>query len=147
RLNGRSGIAFRQPDDAGEFAIEIDFQRGVLELLLDAGIRNARDVADLRKQLVRERAAGVEVGAGDLNIEGRRRAKIEDLGDDVSGKERESCAGKSRRQLLAQSLHIDVRGGLAFIQADRYVGIEDADRAGTSIRNIDAAVRKTNIVE
>ena len=87
RLNGRSGIAFRQPDDAGEFAIEIDFQRGVLELLLDAGIRNARDVADLRKQLVREGAAGVEVGAGDLNIEGRRRAKIEDLGDDIRGKE------------------------------------------------------------
>ena len=87
RLNAGSGIAFRQPDDPGEFAIEIDFQRGVLELLLDAGIRNARDVADLRKQLVREGAAGIEIGAGDLNIERRRRAKIEDLGDDIRGKE------------------------------------------------------------
>jgi hypothetical protein len=56
-------------------------------LLLDARIGNARDIADLRKQLVREGAAGVEVGAGDLNVEGRRRAKIQDLGDDIRGKE------------------------------------------------------------
>ena len=101
RLKAGSGIAFRQPDDAGEFAIEIDFQRGVLELLLDAGIRHARDGADLRQQLVGEGAAGVEVGAGDLNIEGRRRAKIEDLGDDIRRKEGESCARKSQRQPLA----------------------------------------------
>ena len=94
RLDARGGIAFRQPDDAGEFAIEIDFQRRVLELLLDARIRDAGDVADLRKQLVRKGAAGAEVGAGDLNVERRRRAEIEDLGDDVSGKERESRAGK-----------------------------------------------------
>ena len=132
-MNARSGVAFRQPDDAGEFAIEIDLQRGVLEMLLDARIRNARDMADLRQQLVGEGAAGIEIGAGDLNVERRRRAEIEDLADDIRRKEGEGRARKSLRQLLAQSLHIVVRGGLSFIQGDQYVGVEDADRSRISI--------------
>ena len=109
RLNARRGVAFRQPDDAGEFAVEVDLEPGILELLLDARIGDARNMADLGEQLVREGAAGVEIDAGDLDVERRRRAEIEDLADDVGGQEREGRAGKRRRQFLAQGLHIGVR--------------------------------------
>ncbi len=97
------------------------------------GSTNTRDIADLREQLVREGSAGTKVGASDLNVEGRRGTKVEDLGDDIRGKERESCARKSRWQLLPQIFHIDVGGSLPFIQADRYISVEDANRAGTSV--------------
>ena len=147
RLKAGSGIVFGQPDDAGEFAIEIDLQRGVLECFLDARIGDAGNVADLRQQLVGEGAAGVEIGAGDLHVDRRRRAEIEDLADDIRRKEGESRARKRQRQLLAQSLHIDVGGGRAFLQADQDVGVEDADRAGVAVRDVDAADRQADVVD
>jgi hypothetical protein len=52
-------------------------------------------VADLREQLVREGAAGVEVGAGDLNVERRRRAEIEDLADDIGGRNEKVVPGNA----------------------------------------------------
>ena len=103
RLDAGRGVVFRQPDDAGEFAVEVDLERGVLERFLDARIGDARNMAYLRQQLVGEGAAGVEVGAGDLDVERRRRAEIEDLADDIGGQERERRAGKRLRQLLAQA--------------------------------------------
>ncbi len=104
RLNAGRGVAFRQPDDAGEFAVEIDFQRRILELLLDARVGDARNMADLRKQLVGEGAAGVEVGAGDLDVERRRRAEIEDLADDIGGKERESRARETPSAIVSRKV-------------------------------------------
>ena len=88
-MNARRGVALRQPHDAGQFPVEVDLERGILELFLDARVRDAGDMADFCEQLVSEGSAGAKIGAGDLNVDGRGRAEIEDLTDDVGRQERE----------------------------------------------------------
>ena len=52
---------------------------GALERFLDARIGDPGNVTYLRQQLVGEGADRLEIGAGDLDVERRRRAEIEDL--------------------------------------------------------------------
>ncbi len=104
-------------------------------------------MADFLEQLVRQGPALREIDAGDLHVERRRRAEIEDLADDIGRKERERRAGERLRQLLAQPLHIDVGRRLAFIQRHQNVGVEDADGPGIAVGNVDAADGEADVVD
>ena len=77
----------------------------------------------------------------------RRRAEIEDLADDVGRQEGEGRAGKRLRQLLAQGLDIDLGRRRPLVQRDQDVAVEDADRAGIAVGNVDAADRQADVVD
>ena len=83
RLDARRRIDSREADDAGEVAIEVDLERRVPERFLDTRIGDAWDMPDFGQQFVGEGAAGGEIVAGDLDVDRRGRAEIEDLADDV----------------------------------------------------------------
>ena len=120
---------------------------GVLERFLDARIGNPGNMANLRQQLVGEGAVRVEVVAGDLDVDRRGRAEIENLADDVRRKEGEGRARKRLRKLLAQRLHISVGRGRPLAQTDEHIGVEDADRSRCCCSEIDAADRQADVVD
>ena len=64
-----------------------------------------------------------------------------------AGRKENVVPGNALGSCLAQALHIGVRGGGPFVQGDQYVGVEDADRSGISVRNIDAADRQADVVD
>ena len=108
RLKAGRGVILGEPDDASEFAVEVDLESGVLESFLNAGIGNSGNMANLRQELVGERAARFDVIAGDLDVDRRRRAEVENLANDVGRKERECHAWEGLRELLAQGLDVSV---------------------------------------
>ena len=90
-------------------AVDVDVERRERRRLLDACVGDARDVADLRQELVGVGEVRVEIVAADLQIDRRGRAEIQDLADDIRRQKREGHAGETPRQLVAQA--IDVVGG------------------------------------
>ncbi len=73
-------------------------QLGLIEGLLDAQIGDAGNAAHLVHDAVGQVAVGVHVLADDLHVDGRRKAEIENLADDIVGQEIEVRAGKFARQ-------------------------------------------------
>ena len=80
-------------------AVDVDIERRQRGRLLDARIGDARDMADLRQQLVGVGEVRAEIVAADLQIDRRRRAEIQDLADDIGGQKREGHARETARQL------------------------------------------------
>src|SRR3984957_11286538 len=104
-------------------------------------------MANLRKELGGESATRVEVIAGDLDVERRWRAEVENLAHNIRGKEREGCARKGLRELLAQGLHVSVGRGRPLAQTHEYIGVEDADRSRVLVREVDAADWQPDVVD
>src|SRR6202044_838668 len=105
------------------------------------------NTANLRQKLVGEGAAGFDVIAGDLDVERRGRAEVENLADHIRRQERKSRAWKRLWELLAQRLHVSVGRGRALAQGHEHVGVEDADRSRVLVREIDAARRQADVVD
>ena len=97
------------------------------------------NVANLREQFHRERPVRVEVIAGDLDVDRRRRAEVENLADNIRRQEREGRSREGLRKLLAQGLHIGVGRGRSLVQTNKHIGVEDADRSRVRVRQVDAA--------
>src|SRR6202034_1176562 len=76
-------IALRQPDLAGERAIDVHIDLRIVEHLLDARVRDAGYGADALEQVGGVGIVGFQVIAGDLHVDWGRQAEIEDLRDDV----------------------------------------------------------------
>src|SRR6185312_12082608 len=79
-----------------------DVDLRIVEHLLNAGIRNARDGANAFEQIGGVGIVGRLIVADDLNIDRRRQSEIQDLGDDVGGQERKRRARKFLRQKRTQ---------------------------------------------
>ena len=121
RLNVGRRVAFRQPDDAGELAVEVDLQRGRAGSAPGGAGRRcrARDGSRART-LSGIGVVGLQIGADDLHVERGRRPEVEDLADDVGRQKREGGAGKVARQPLAPSVLTLVLGrDLALFEGDR----------------------------
>jgi hypothetical protein len=140
-------LALGQPHILRAAAVDLDVELRIVEILLDAHVGNARHVADLRLQFLRERVVGCDVKSADLDINGRRGAEIQNLADDVGGQESEADAGIRLRQRCPQLTHI-VRGrAMVFFQRDENVGIGGRGRRGVAVREVDAADRQADIVD
>src|SRR6202012_3835994 len=76
-----------QLGDAG--AVDVDAQFRPAFRLLHAHVGQPADAADLFEQNVGVGAVGGGVGARDLQVDGRGRAEVQDLADDVGRQEGE----------------------------------------------------------
>ena len=72
-------ILLRQAHVLGAGAVHVHCQVGIIEGLLDARVGGAGNIADLIQHALGEGAVAVEIGADDLNIDGRGETKIQDL--------------------------------------------------------------------
>jgi len=75
-------------------AIYRDVQFGLIERLLDAKVGQARHLAELAQQPVREYPGRLDIVAFYLYIDGRRNAEVQDLRHHVGRQEIEGYAGK-----------------------------------------------------
>jgi hypothetical protein len=64
-------------------AVDVHIKRRQRSRLLDARIGHAADMAHLREQLIGVGVVRGQIAAADLQVNRRRRAKIEDLADDI----------------------------------------------------------------
>ncbi len=106
-----------------------------------------RDLADLLRQLGGQPRIGFDVGAAELHVDRRRQAEVEDLRHDVGRLEEELDAGEPLRQLGAQPRHEGLGRLVAFAQRQQDLAVERADRARVAVRQVDAAVGHTQVVE
>ena len=94
---------------------------GVIEILLDTRIGNARHVANLCQDLVRDLAIRLYIGAVDLNIHRRRQSEIQNLRDDIGGQKVKRHAGKFHGKILAQVA--DVIGSRMVLFVERHENV------------------------
>ena len=66
-------------------AVHVDMEFRVIEVLLNARVDDTRYLAYLVQYLVGDLSIALDVGALDLNIDGRGQAKVQNLSDDVGG--------------------------------------------------------------
>jgi hypothetical protein len=69
---------------------------------LNAGIGNAGNTLDLTQQALGIRIVRGQIVAANLQVDGRRRAEVQDLADNVRGRESKARTGKTSWQLFAQ---------------------------------------------
>ena len=143
----RGDILLGQPHlgDAGAVSLETQFR--LADGLLHARIGNAGHTAQLAQDAIAESGGLVQIVAGDLYVNRGRGAEIQNLADNIGGREGECHAGKIARQFLAQPPHIVGGGPVAFLQRDQDIAVAGADGAGIVIGDIGRAGGKTDIVD
>ncbi len=70
---------------------------------MNAQIHCAGNVAELAQQIGGERVIGVQVRAGNLNVDRRRQAEVQNLADDVGRQEIKQNARETRAAVCARS--------------------------------------------
>jgi len=89
---------FGEARKRGQRAVDVDVKGRLLKRLLDAGIGDPWDRPDFRQQRIRVFAIGHKIPAGDLQVDRRRHAKIQDLTDDIRRQEGKAGTGELLRQ-------------------------------------------------
>ena len=134
-------------DLLGARTVNIDCPLWLVEGLLDAEIGGAWDATDLLHQLLGQRAVLVHLQAGQLHIDLRGQAEVQNLAHHVGWQVVELGAGKLHGQLVAQRARV-LRGGPMLVsQRDQDVGVSGAHRGRVRIGEIQARVRDANIVD
>src|SRR2546430_13143913 len=125
-------------------------QRGGIERLLNANVDGAGDVAEFTSEFLREQVVALLVcrGAQDGDVDGRGRAEVQNLGNDVRGLKVELHAGKLLRQLFSQGVDVFGRALRTFaLELNQNFRVRRADGSGVAVREIDATVGQTDVVE
>ena len=87
------------------------------------------------------------VRPGDLHVDRRGQAEIQYLADDVRRQELELRGGVGGREPFAQLALIILQGGVLLREVDEDVGIARAHRRRGAVREVDAAVGQTEVVD
>ena len=136
-----------RPMDWARVRSTLTVELGIVEGLLDAHVGGAGDVADLVQHVLGESAVAVEVGADDLDVDGRGEAEVENLGDDVDGQHVEGDAGILAGQHGAQPFDV-VGGGMVVLgELDLDVGVGGTDGRGGGVGEIEAGVGQADVVD
>jgi len=125
--------------------VEIDRRR--VQALVHVAVDGAGNVLDLLGQRGRERGVGVDVVAGELHVDGRGQAEVQDLRDDVGRLEEELDAGEAPGQFAPQDRDELRRGLVILLQRDLDLAVQRADRAGVAVRQVDAGVGHAQVVQ
>ena len=128
-------------------AIDVHLNSRQIEELVDAQIHGAGHGAKLAEQIGGEGVVGGQVRTGNLDVDGRRQAEVQNLADDVGRQEVEGHAGKFARQLAAQLVDVEVRGPVAGLERDQDIGVHGADRRRIAVGHVDGAVRQPDVVD
>ena len=87
----------------GARAVDIDVERRQPRRLLDTGVGDPGDVANLGQELIGIGEVRVEIVPADLHVDRRRCAEIQDLAHDVRRQKREGESRKAPRQLVTKA--------------------------------------------
>ena len=145
--NALSDILLREPDGGCARAVHVHRHAGVVERLLDAGIDGAGNVAHVVEHALGQGAVCVEIGAHDLDVDGRRQAEVQDLRDDVHRQRIKRHAGVFAGQHLAQHFDI-VRRGVVLrreLHLDVRVGRTDGRRC--RIGKVQAGIGQPDVID
>ena len=107
--HGGGDVLFGEAHKRGQRAIDIDVKGRLLKRLLDTRIGDARDLPDLCQHRICILPISRKVPAGNLQVDWRRHPEIQDLTDDIGGKEGEGRAGKLPRQFFPHRLDVVCR--------------------------------------
>jgi hypothetical protein len=122
-------------------AIDRHVEFGIVEILLDVRVGDARDTPDTIQQLLGKGVVAGEVEAPYLHVDRRRCAEVQDLGYDVRRQEGEGHAGEFGRELSAQAADVVGCRGMVFLQRDQDIRVGGAGRRRVAVGQIDAADR------
>src|SRR5207237_5497551 len=87
-------------------AVHADRELGLIKWLVDAEVRSAGYFADLLHQLLREGTILRNLQPGDLQIDGRGQAKVQDLAYHVGRQVIELCARETAGERGAKSIDV-----------------------------------------
>ena len=130
-----------------EGPIHVQVQRGSVIGLLNVHVHGSRNVAYPVGQFPGHIVIAQLVVAGNLYVDRRGHAEVENLRDDVGRLEGELGGRESPRQLHPQQLHIFRGWPVALLERDQDLGIRCADRPRIAIGEIDAAVGQADVIE
>ncbi len=88
-----------------------------------------------------------DVAADHLNVDGRRKAEVQDLSHDVRRLDEEGGAGKLLGQRVAQLRNILAGWPVLSCEGHQDLGIGGAYDAAVAVRKVDTADGQANIVE
>jgi len=83
-------------------AVDVHPDRRQIHQLLHVHVSGAGHLAEAVGNLIRERMAGLDIGADDLNVDGSGQTEIQNLSNDVGGLKEKLHSGETPRQLLTQ---------------------------------------------
>jgi hypothetical protein len=102
-------------------AVHLDIEGGVIHRLLDPEIGQAGDLPEIGQHLRGDLVARIHVAALELDIDRRRDAEVQDLGDHIRRQEIEGGVWKLVHQLLAQDALVLRGRAMLRVQRDQHV--------------------------
>ena len=66
-----------QAELARPHAVDVEFQRRLVQILRNENVRDTGDLADFSRQIERELIVGLQVGAGDLDVDRGRQTHVQ----------------------------------------------------------------------
>src|SRR5260370_18496212 len=116
--------------------------------MVDLEGHRARDVANLPWEFFGDEEIAGLIVSGNGHVDGRGRAKVQNLRDDVRGLKEKLHAGKSLRKLFAKRGDVGAGGFAAlFLQLHEDFAVGGAEGSGVAVAEIDAAIGHAEIVQ
>ncbi len=138
-------VGLRQADARRERPGRFQQHGRFVERLLDVDVGDARDQSQARGHRLRVGEVGRLAAPGNLHVDRRGKAEIQDLCRDVARQESEGGARIELWQLPAQAETVVVHRRGIVLQADGDVAILRADRAAGAVGLVDSADRQPAI--
>src|SRR2546425_3724456 len=128
----------------GTFHPEVEIR--LIEGLLDAQICGSCDVSHFAEQRICIAPVSLQIMSHNLNVDGSRQPKIQNLADHVSGQESERNTRELPRECQAQLVNVVVGGTVISGQSHQNVGVRCANRSRVAVREINATVWQAYVV-
>ena len=139
-------ILLRQANLLGAGAVNIHRHIGIVEGLLDARVGGAGNIANFIQHAFGESVIAIHIGADDLYIDRRRKAKVENLGDNVHRQHIEGDTRILAGQYTAQALNVGRGRVMVLGQLHLDVGVRRANGRRGRVREVQAGVRQADVV-
>ncbi len=111
-------------------AVDLHAERRVVEELRDADVARPGNLRHPRAQALRDRIVLLEVEAGDLHVDRRGEAEIQNLSDDVRRLRVDVHLREVGSHALANRLHVVSGRAMAGLQCDQHVCVLRAEAVG-----------------
>jgi len=135
-------VLLREPDLAGARAINIDAQLGAVHPLLQMDVGRSADLRHPGLDLLGQGKV-FGAGSGDLDIDGRGQAEVQNLAHDIRSRKRELHVRKIALKPFPEHAHI-VRRGTVMLRVERHedFAVGGTDGGIVAEGEIDAAGRQ-----
>src|ERR1035437_2559446 len=111
------------------------------------GVDSPLYLSDGLREFRRQCGIASQVGPRELDVDCGWQSEVQDLRDDVGWLEEELHTRKALGQFRTQARDKTFGGRVAFVQRHQYLAIECADGSRIAVRQINAAVGHTEVVQ